>query len=917
MIIIYLSKIKLAGEINQMKKIILHALVVSVFVTGVYVLSGTALVSDVRAQELAIEEITVTARKRGESLSDAPYTITALTAEALAIKGINEISDVVSFSPGFFYADSGVGKNSRSHRRLIFRGMNPRTDIPTRASASMFIDGAPSIGSEFGSIESIERIEVLKGPQGAHFGRSTYTGAINVVTKDPGDEFSGRVNLEAGQHGTTRAALVLDGPLGDNLGYRLSLSQYDTDGMYNNSNVPGQKLGARSTDDIALTVVFEPSDRIKAKIRYHTWEDSDGPDAGTAYDYRSGRHNCSPGALVERWDPVQVQAAAFFNFNPTTNVALTTVCGKVPVPTAAEIGQDTGSPRALMLMGLRLDGHSFAPANGVRPVPDFMAPDHFGMEREAEELSAVIDVNFDNGMNLNIVAAEHENSYGSHNDVDRRVTEGLYLQGMGGGMFGGFGANHPADASDLRMNSMADESLEFRLSSSDDQRVRWMFGYSDTDIEWFTQNIGSMIVYYPDDGISNDERIAAGLMPVTYNPYWPFYGNGLAGSGPGTANAGGAYGDITSNNADFKWDSINTSAFYASIEADITDKLTVSVDVRRQEDDITSGGLAAYTTNADGTKSPGALNNIVSDVFKSTLPRVIFDYKPNDDTTLYASYSEGSLPGLFNPALLSLSAAELASLRETTGGSGVNVGEEEAENIEFGLKRTTLDGRGFISIAYYQTDLSNVHTPLFAVTYTGDDGTQQVITGNTTTAGGSAELDGIEIDGRVLLNDNWALAFTYAINNSEIGSGFQSADTFDLMGDRDAVIGNEFSRYPVNSGSFSVDYSRALSADRDLFARGDFIYTGKMYASNAMLSHTGSGQKLNLRVGLDTEKYRVELYCVNCTDDDQPKGLQQMYDLSGITGGFGDGAVTAAGPRVLAISLADKRAIGIRASYKF
>ncbi|GIT34785.1 MAG: hypothetical protein Ct9H300mP4_11040 [Gammaproteobacteria bacterium] len=64
------------------------------------------------------------------------------------------------------------------------------------------------------------------------------------------------------------------------------------------------------------------------------------------------------------------------------------------------------------------------------------------------------------------------------------------------------------------------------------------------------------------------------------------------------------------------------------------------------------------------------------------------------------------------------------------------------------------------------------------------------------------------------------------------------------------------------------------------------IYTGKMYASNAMLAHTGSGQKLNLRVGLDTEKYRVELYCVNCTDDDQPKGLQQMYDLSGITGGL-------------------------------
>ena len=90
-----------------------------------------------------------------------------------------------------------------------------------------------------------------------------------------------------------------------------------------------------------------------------------------------------------------------------------------------------------------------------------------------------------------------------------------------------------------------------------------------------------------------------------------------------------------------------------------------------------------------------------------------------------------------------------------------------------------------------------------------------------------------------------------------------------------------------------------------------------MYASNAMLAHTGSGQKMNLRVGVDTEKYRVELYCTNCTDDDQLKGLQQMYDLSGITGGFGDGSTTASGPRILSVSLADKRTIGVRASLKF
>ena len=866
-----------------------------------------ALPSSLYAQDgaLAIEEITVTARKRDESIADAPYTITALTAEQIELRGINQLSDVVGYTPGFFFSDNNVGANQRSHKRLIFRGMNPRTDIPTRQASAMFIDGAATVGAEIGGMENVERIEVLKGPQGAHFGRSTYTGAINVITKDPGDEFSGRINLEAGEHGTTRAGVSLEGPLGDNLGYRLSVSSYETDGMYDNAVVPGQKLGAQSTDDMALTVVFSPSDRIKIKARYHTWEDDDGADASTGYDYRSGHHNCSPGGLLERWDPVQTLAAAAYNFNPATNVPVTTVCGKVPAPSDAEIGVDTGSARQLTLLDMRINESVFPIANGIRDVPDFLVVDHFGMEREAEELSFVIDVNFDNGMNLNIISAEHENSYTSHQDLDKRATEGLHLQGMGGGMFGGFGANHPADASVHRMNSMQDSSIEFRLSSAQDQRVRWMFGYGDLEMDWFTQSIGSLIVYYPSSE-DNVARLAAGDIPVCYNPYWPFYG-GLSAS-----NACGAYGEVTSNNTDFKWDTINNTAFYGSIEADFTDKLTVSLDLRRAEDEVTSGGIGPYSGGA-----VGPLANVVSDTFDATLPRLIIDYKPNDDTTLYASYSEGRLPGLFNPGLLSLSAAELESLKQVTGGSGVRIDEEEAENIELGLKKTIMDGRGFVSVAYYSTDLTNVHTPLFAVSYTGDDGLQQVISGNTTTAGGTADLSGFELEGSILINENLSLGFTYANNDSEIGEGFQSADTFDLMGDRDAVIGNEFSRYPKNSGSLSLSHAKEMGAERTRFTRMDYIYTGKMYASNAMLAHTGSGAKLNLRTGIETDQYRVEAYCTNCFNDNQPKGLQQMYDLSGITGGFGDGAVTAAGPRLLSISLADKRAIGVRASYKF
>jgi iron complex outermembrane receptor protein len=883
----------------------------SLFVAMI-VAAGSGFVSVANAQDgerLQLEEITVTARKRDESIQDAPYTITALTAADIEVKGINELQDIVSFSPGFFYSENAVGKNCRESRRLIFRGMNPRTDLMHRQAASVFIDGAPTIGPEFGSIESVERIEVLKGPQGAHFGRSTYTGALNIITKDPGSEFSGRVDVTSGQHGLSRHAITLDGPITESIGYRLSASSYETGGQYDNAAVAGQKLGARSTDDFALTLVFNPTDNLSAKLRYHTWKDSDGPDAATALDYRSGYTNCQPGAMVNRlaYDPINGLS------HPV--VPLDYICGKVPMPSAAHIGMDTGSPRALAMLQSHTDG-TFPLWNGVRSTPDLIAPDHFGLERDAQEVSLNVDYDFDNGMNLNVIYAAHENSYGSHNDLDRRATENLDLAGQGGAIWGSFWANHPADAQDLRMQAMEDSSWEVRLSSSDDQRLRWTVGYSDIEMNNMSQIIGTMFGYTHRNDGANGDPIRTGNEVMTAAATTDADGNEVAavyGNVP-LCNAWGAdrcgwYGEQTSNASNTQWATINTSAVYATLTYDVTDKLSLSAEVRRQKDEVNEGsynnGSTVEVRNASGE-------------FTSTLPRFIADFKPNEDTTIYVSYAEGTLPGLFNPSLIGLTSSQLAEIAAQTGGADVEVGEEVAENWEIGLKRSFLDGRGFISAAYYTTDLTNVHIPSVA-SYTDVDengDSIQVLTGNVTSQGGNAELNGLELEGTLLLNENLTLGFTYALNDSELGNKFLSGDASDLLGDSTLSQGNEFSRYPKTSGSVSLDFNKDVAAG-EFFARADLIYTGKMYASNAMLAHTGTGQRINFRTGLDTDTYRLELFCTNCFEDEQPKGLQAMWDLSGISGEMGDGVTTAAGPRILAMSLPDKRVIGVRASVKF
>lgn len=865
------------------------------------------------ADELKLEQIIVTGRKRDESLVDAPYAITALTAEDIEIRAIAEIDDIASFSPGFFNANFSVGRANREHRFLLFRGVHPRTELPHRAAASLFIDGAASIGPEFGAIQDVERIEVLRGPQAAYFGRSTYSGAINVITKDPGDEFSARVSADVAGYGTTRIAGSVDIPFGETFGARVSASTYETDGMYDNAAVSGQKLGARSTDDVSLTLKWAPSDSFDVKMRYHKWEDDDGPDATTLFDHRMGsggeHHNCGLGSTWERTpDMLTLADLGTLGYAGDVTMAPSWICGEVPIPTAAQIGQDTGSARALALRNnARTD---------VALLPESVLPDQFGLAREAQEISFVANLDFDNGMNLSFIGAAHEDYYGSFNDFDQRATEGLYLQGLGGSMFGTFGSNHPADAQNARISNLEDQSWELRLSSSQDQRVRWMVGYSDTQIDTARQSFGSLIVTFPPDGIDN----AVAPYPTTFNPYWFFTPGATATAS--NWNLDGSRGRVAINDG-VDWADINTTAIFGSLSFDLNDQWTASLELRYQDDEVAEGNYA-YERSAidpvDGSSFasiPATIDPGLSDSFTSTLPRFIIDYKPFDNATVYASYSEGTRPGLFNTALAGLSPTELAQVLPQNNGSGLAVAEEEMRSSEIGLKTGFMDGRGFVAVTMYKSEIDNLHTSTFAAAYTDDSGAAQTVTGSLVSDSGSVEMSGIEVEGSFLISDKWRAAFTYSQNNSEFGNDFFSTQAYDLLGDLSLAAGNAFSRVPANSGSLSLDYQTTLSTDWDMYARGDVIYTGKQYASQANITHTGTSTRLNLRLGFASDRLSAEVYCLNCLDDDTPKGLQAMFDFSGISGGFGDVPAGIGNARALGVALADKPLVGVRASYTF
>ena len=769
-----------------------------------------ALPANIYAQDgaLAIEEIIVTSRKREETLMSAPVTVTAFGSKQIEEMALDELPDLVNFTPGFHYSEHSVGKGGRFNRRLLFRGMNPRTDRQTRQGATVFIDGAPILGSEIGSTDNYERIEIIKGPQSAYFGRSTFSGAINAVTKTPGDEWKSRISVEAANFGTTDISGQIEGPISDTLSMRLSARNYDTDGEYDNASDPGTTLGAESTKDVSLSLFAQPSDNLSVKLRLHSWVDDDGP---------------SVGVFVARTEHPEL-----FTCNPNGHTVAggKWLCGDVPFLGASAVGMDT-----IITPTLQSKYFSSAMLDSYDRI--FQPKQAMGLERHAKEVSLVIDYEMDNGMTLSVRTAAHKNEYSSFEDFDRRVTAGKL------GNYLGFMAS--ADTYNMTLTQNKDSSSEIRLTSAADSRINWMVGASYTSIE--ARLVGYSVLW---GGSPNPNQSIS-----TFDP--------------------------------------ETRAIFASVGYDISDTLSLSLEARKQEDKVIEGSVG---------------NTPLQNTFSSTTPRVILDYKPREGTTFYAIYAEGVNPGQFNAGLQGRTQGELDQIT-SQGGGGISVDEEEITNIEFGVKTRFWDDRAQITAAVYFSDWENAIAPeIISIVNAAGDGENIQVNSN----GGQADLSGLEIEGTFLVSDNWTIDMTYSLNKSDIND-FESPDAAVLFGSRTIDgMGNSFSRYPEKSSTLSAIYADTMESGNDWFARGDFIRQGKTWMTNANVTSTPAYSIFNLRAGVESDSWRVELYANNLFDKEGYSNLQLFPDLSGLSGPFTRGFMA---------GMIQQRTFGIRTTFDF
>jgi len=181
----------------KVRNVVVRAVVVTL-------LSGVASVSAQESSGVAgLAEVVVTARKRVELIQDAPLTIQAFTDKQIEERGVESIADLSKFAPGLTFTQG----SSRAASDFSIRGMTQISPVGDNRKdlVTVFIDNVPYIGnpSAIGS-EDLARVEVIKGPQSALFGKATFGGAISLITATPGNEVKGRVSATVGSYGDHR-----------------------------------------------------------------------------------------------------------------------------------------------------------------------------------------------------------------------------------------------------------------------------------------------------------------------------------------------------------------------------------------------------------------------------------------------------------------------------------------------------------------------------------------------------------------------------------------------------------------------------------------------------------------------------------------------------------------------------------------
>ncbi len=906
------------------RKFASSAAIVALIVTPILV----SFPSDGWAQ---VSNIVVTTRKREENLQDIPLSVTAISSVQIEQRGITNVGDAIKFTPGVEW-DRGYGGQDT---RVVIRGMAPTRGRP---NAAFMVDGVDYTGEAVSTagggfavnqrLIDIERIEVVKGPQSALYGRSAFAGAIRYITKNPNmEEFEaeGGFDVSRGENGGPRGQVsaAAGGPVTDTFGLRVNSMWYDEDGFYANTiSEDGERIGGSEGWGVATKALWEPTDSLSFMARAAFSRD----------DYEMGAQARVSSNTVGTLPPSLVRAS-FLGNGPDCTTAKTatrdqaiTSCANLPRP---------------MFIGTVPDGNTLTIANATNPRTN---NDYPGTQLETTNVTLVSEWDSDFGSFTSITGYAHSDSEQLFEGNWDAQPPGTYTS------LDGVARVYTLADCGLKNCSPAHQEVDFiNETTLWSQEVRWAsdfdgpLNFTVGGLYWnedVKQNEGGLTISpaifgrgnlrYPPPFVTKIENFPIGSQLLltasrpnrTYNnretEHWSSYimaeweitnqfkatfegryvDESLTRVGPQCdvaatlALTGLAGVDIgTDTNGDGEITGSETSVLDGIADACHTDFRGAS----STSESVTGGSLAVGTLTGAVTKD---LTASVDESFFT--PKLTLEWSPTDDQLWYFSVAHAIKPGGISTILAG----------NFFTPSTKSFDKEKLMVYEIGSKTAWLDGTLLINgTGYYQkyTDKQTDVTQLNPVTDVDVSGIENA---------GAAEIFGVEFDALWQPDDHWAITAGYSYIDAEYtdfktttgsrtevianilnGNGGCVSIVDDVPGlDPDGngpllgtgataqdnntdlcVIdnsGNAIEDIAKHSFVGSIQYTRPLaSTGMDWFIQANAVYSSKRYANPDNLVILDSYWTADLRAGLSSESWDLILYVDNLFDDDTVKSV--------------------------------------------
>jgi iron complex outermembrane recepter protein len=217
------------------------------------------------AEKPVFEEVIVTAQKREQSIYDVPVAISAFSADTIERQGISDLTDLGKFVPNLNVTGFSAGHTSSANPFIRGIGLQDHL-ITTDPGVGVYVDGV-YLGRQVGqnwSLANIERMEVLRGPQGTLYGRNSIGGAINIITRKPGDDEGGKVSLTAGSRGRLNGELYTNMRMSDQFAMSLTGAFQRRDGLGDFENLPNARKEVGELQDVSarIAMLWTPNDRL-------------------------------------------------------------------------------------------------------------------------------------------------------------------------------------------------------------------------------------------------------------------------------------------------------------------------------------------------------------------------------------------------------------------------------------------------------------------------------------------------------------------------------------------------------------------------------------------------------------------------------------------------------------------------------